>query len=85
MAFSFFTTKRTVNTELVIDCYRDKETTVLKEQINKLQAAILREEEKAKDLKLKAQLVFYAYWKNEHFVSDPSLVAFLPCRTCNHI
>lgn len=36
-------------------CHREKETAILKEQINKLQSAISREEEKAKDLKLKAQ------------------------------
>jgi hypothetical protein len=35
--------------------FREKETEVLKEQIDKLNKAITREEEKAKDLEIKAR------------------------------
>lgn len=35
--------------------YREKETEVLKEQIDKLNNAIIREEDKAKDLEIKAR------------------------------
>ena len=36
-------------------CFREKETEILKEQIDKLTSAIMREEEKAKDLEVKAK------------------------------
>jgi len=39
--------------------YREKETDILKEQIDKLNIAITKEEEKANDLETKAQYVNY--------------------------
>ena len=44
--------------ELIVSvafCFREKETEILKDQIEKLNSAILREEEKAKDLEIKSR------------------------------
>jgi len=39
------------------DVYREQETDILKEQIDKLNSAIMKEEEKAHDLESKARFV----------------------------
>ena len=49
---------------MTVNAYREKETAILKEQIDKLNSAIYKEEAKAKELEMKAKYVECELVKN---------------------
>jgi len=56
---------------LTMTLFREKETDILKEQIDKLNIAIMKEEEKAHDLETKAQyVILLAYIKLHLHVNE---------------